>query len=92
VLLDETEVLFGMLLDAVQAGFQVLAPSLEFVAGEAGLGEGGCRGGLGGEAGPVVDDLVDQMFAFLELCSALAADFDVGAAGAADGGSGWTHG
>ena len=36
-----------MLLDAVQASFQVPAPSLEFVVGETGLREGRSRRGLG---------------------------------------------
>jgi hypothetical protein len=81
-----------MLLDAVQAGFQVLAPSLEFVVGETGLGEGGGRGRLGGQGGAVVEDVLDQFSAFLGLGATLAADFDVGAEGAGGGGSGWTHG
>jgi len=60
VLLDEAEVLLRMLLDAVQAGFQVLAPRLEFVVGEASLGEGRGPCGLGGHVGPVVEDVLHQ--------------------------------
>lgn len=89
--LDEPEVLFGILLDPVQAGFQVLAPGLEFVVGETGLGEGRSRRGLGGQVGALVDDGLDQFLACLGLGTTLAADAHVGAAGRAGSESGWAH-
>ncbi|HLF97174.1 MAG TPA: hypothetical protein VI457_08530 [Methylococcaceae bacterium] len=93
---EVTEVLFGMFLNEVQAGLQIVLPGGDFGGGERGLREGG--GGLAGGAGS--EDVLGQALA-LGLGGALGlADARRRAArfagfargGVGRGGSGGRHG